>query len=60
MFQGSSVLRMIENYLGENDFREGIRMYLRKNQYGNARTDQLWAALSEQSVKYFVQSASLE
>uniref|UniRef100_A0A914WGZ3 Aminopeptidase n=1 Tax=Plectus sambesii TaxID=2011161 RepID=A0A914WGZ3_9BILA len=47
--KGSSVLRMLENYLGANNFKEGIRTYFRKYQYGNARTDDLWAVLSEQT-----------
>lgn len=58
IIQGSSVLRMLENYLGANNFKEGIRTYFRKYQYGNARTDDLWAVLSEQTVILSVLSSS--
>jgi tricorn protease interacting factor F2/3 len=47
--KGSSVLRMIEGYLGEEVFRAGVRRYLERFRYGNARGEDLWAALSETS-----------
>ena len=47
--KGSSVLRMLEQYLGENVFREGIRAYLRKHAYANTVTDDLWDALEAAS-----------
>ncbi|GIW66712.1 MAG: leucyl aminopeptidase [Candidatus Parcubacteria bacterium] len=34
--KGGSVLRMIENYLGEEKFRQGLRNYIRKFAYQNA------------------------
>jgi puromycin-sensitive aminopeptidase len=43
--KGSAVLRMLEQYLGEETFRQGIRAYLEKHAYGNTETDELWAAL---------------
>ena len=49
--KGSSVLRMISKYLGEDTFMEGIRRYLKKHAYGNTQTGDLWAALSEASGK---------
>lgn len=51
--KGASVLRMLEQHLGPEVFREGIRDYLRAHAYGNADTRDLWAALgraSKQSV----------
>jgi puromycin-sensitive aminopeptidase len=45
--KGASVLRMLEQYLGENAFRDGIRLYLRRHAYANAETTDLWDALEE-------------
>ena len=47
--KGGSVLRMLEQYLGEEVFRDGIRLYLRKHSYANAMTTDLWDALEENS-----------
>jgi len=43
--KGASVLRMLEQYIGPDVFREGVREYLRTHAYGNADTIDLWAAL---------------
>lgn len=45
--KGASVLRMLEQYLGEDGFRAGIRLYLRSREYGNAETTDLWDAIEE-------------
>lgn len=47
--KGGSVLRMLEQYLGEEVFRDGIRLYLKKHSYANAVTADLWDALEENS-----------
>ncbi len=47
--KGAAVLRMLEQYLGEKTFRDGIRSYLRKHSYANTRTTDLWDALEEVS-----------
>ena len=47
--KGGSILRMLEQYLGEDAFREGLRIYIKRHQYGNARTRDLWNALGEAS-----------
>jgi puromycin-sensitive aminopeptidase len=47
--KGGAVLRMIEAYLGEGAFRDGIRLYMRRHQTGNATADDLWGALAEAS-----------
>jgi puromycin-sensitive aminopeptidase len=47
--KGGAVLRMIEAYLGEDRFREGIRLYMRRHAKGNAVADDLWGALGETS-----------
>lgn len=49
--KGSAVLRMISRYIGEDIFIDGIRRYIKKHAWGNTRTDDLWAALSESSGK---------
>jgi puromycin-sensitive aminopeptidase len=45
--KGASVLRMLEQYLGAEAFRDGIRLYLRQHQYDTAETTDLWDALEE-------------
>jgi puromycin-sensitive aminopeptidase len=47
--KGASVLRMLEQYLGGDVFRDGVRDYLRTHVYGNADTVDLWAALGRAS-----------
>ena len=47
--KGGSVLRMLEHFLGPEAFRQGLRAYLGRHQYGNARTADLWDALGEAS-----------
>jgi puromycin-sensitive aminopeptidase len=47
--KGASVLRMIEQYLGEGVFRAGVRGYLHKHAFGNTQTGDLWLALAEAS-----------
>ena len=49
--KGSCVLRMISRYLGEEDFMEGVRRYLKKHAFGNTQTGDLWAALADASGK---------
>jgi aminopeptidase 2 len=49
--KGSSVIRMISKYVGEETFMEGIRRYLKKHAFGNTETGDLWAALSDASGK---------
>jgi len=45
--KGAAVVRMLEQYLGAEAFREGIRQYLAKNAYGNTETTDLWDALED-------------
>lgn len=47
--KGGAVLRMIEAFLGEVPFREGIRAYMRSHGRSNAVADDLWNALGEAS-----------
>lgn len=49
--KGASVIHMLHDYLGPHDFREGMRYYLKKHQYSNTITNDLWDALEEISQK---------
>ena len=43
--KGASILRMIEAFVGEEHFREGVTSYLRKFQLANATGDDLWTSI---------------
>ncbi|XP_017028738.1 puromycin-sensitive aminopeptidase isoform X2 [Drosophila kikkawai] len=49
--KGASVIRMLHDYIGEDDFRKGMNLYLTRHQYGNTCTEDLWTALQEASSK---------
>jgi aminopeptidase N len=49
--KGQSFLRMLESYLGEEDFRAGIRGYMQTHKFSNSTTADLWQALGEASKK---------
>jgi len=49
--KGQSFLRMLESWLGEAPFREGIRKYMQRHAYGSTTTADLWRALEESSGK---------
>ena len=49
--KGQSFLRMLESFLGENVFRDGIRRYIAAHKYSNTTTADLWNALSDASNK---------
>ena len=56
--KGGAVLRMIEGYLGEERFRDGIRLYMRTHQGANATADDLWGALGEASGEPIIELAN--
>ncbi|HMY52026.1 MAG TPA: M1 family metallopeptidase [Candidatus Obscuribacter sp.] len=45
--KGCSVLRMIEQFVGAEAFRAGVRTYLKRHHLGNTVGDDLWLALEE-------------
>jgi len=45
--KGAAVVRMLEQYLGEDAFKAGVHHYLSKHAYGNTETTDLWDALEE-------------
>jgi aminopeptidase N len=49
--KGQSFLRMLETYLGEDAFRDGMRRYMKAHAYSSTTTADLWAALQEASGK---------
>jgi puromycin-sensitive aminopeptidase len=56
--KGGAVLRMIEGYLGEARFRDGIRLYMRRHAKANAVADDLWGALAEASKEPVLELAN--
>src|SRR5262249_45663346 len=47
--KGASVVRMLQQYLGEDRFRAGIQRYMARHQFGNTETSDLWAALEAET-----------
>jgi aminopeptidase N len=56
--KGQSFLRMLETFLGDNIFRDGVRRYIAAHQYSNTTTADLWDALSEASNKSVAEIAA--
>src|ERR1700760_1417376 len=42
--KGGSILHMVESYLGEETFRQGVHNYLQAHMYGNATAEDFWNA----------------
>ena len=49
--KGAAVLRMIERYVGADDFRNGVNAYLAKHSYANATSEDFWNAIAAASRK---------
>ncbi|HET9411826.1 MAG TPA: M1 family aminopeptidase, partial [Candidatus Saccharimonadales bacterium] len=49
--KGGCLIRMLQHYLGDTAFRDGLRIYMKRHQYNNADADDLWTALDEASGK---------
>ncbi|MEK7113307.1 MAG: M1 family metallopeptidase [Patescibacteria group bacterium] len=49
--KGASIIKMLASYLGEKDFRDGLRYYLKKHSYKNTETIHLWDAFEKISKK---------
>jgi len=56
--KGGQVIRMIEDWLGPDTFRDGMRLYMKRHAYGNATSADLWAALGEASGRDVASVAS--
>ncbi|MBA3915021.1 MAG: M1 family metallopeptidase [Acidobacteriales bacterium] len=60
----AAVLRMIETYLGPDNFRKGVNQYINQHAYANATASDFWGALTsatgkpvDQIMPTFVQQA---
>jgi aminopeptidase N len=40
--KGEAVIRMLEGYVGADNWREGVRRYIKAHAYGNTVSDDLW------------------
>ncbi|HEY4493971.1 MAG TPA: M1 family metallopeptidase [Candidatus Paceibacterota bacterium] len=49
--KGASIIRMLANYIGAENFRNGLRYYLKKHSYKNTETIHLWQAFEKVSKK---------
>ncbi len=49
--KGASVIRMLQDYIGEKNFQNGLKLYLKTHKYSNAETEDLWRALEKVSKK---------
>ena len=45
--KGGALLRMLEQYLGADEFRRGVSHYLSSHEYGNTETSDLWDRIEE-------------
>lgn len=49
--KGARLLQMLLQYLGEDDFKKGLKAYFEKHQYANTKETDLWEELSKASGK---------
>ncbi|HJQ08466.1 MAG TPA: M1 family metallopeptidase [Candidatus Saccharimonadales bacterium] len=49
--KGGRLLNMLMQYVGDADFRKGLKAYFTRHAYGNTTGDDLWQALGEASGK---------
>src|SRR5262249_46243533 len=49
----AAVLRMEENWVGEETFRDGIRAYLKKYSFGNAAAEDWWGTMTAATKQPF-------
>ena len=45
--KGGNVLRMLENYVGIENFRKGLKYYLTQHKYSNAEGQDLWKSIGK-------------
>ena len=56
--KGSAVIAMLEDYIGADAWRNGVRSYMHRHAYGNAVTDDLWREMEAAAPgRQFVQVA---
>jgi len=49
--KGESVIRMLENYVGEEAWRAGVRSYIARHAYGNTVSNDLWREIEKAARK---------
>lgn len=49
--KGESVIRMLENYVGPEAWRNGVRAYMREHAYKNTVSDDLWREIDKAAGK---------
>lgn len=49
--KGASIIHMLHDYLGADNFRDGLRKYLKKHAYENTHTVDLWQSLEDATNK---------
>lgn len=61
--KGETVLHMLENYVGEEAWRTGVRAYMKAHAFGNTVSDDLWRQIelaSQQSIAAIAQDFTLQ
>ena len=49
--KSAGVVRMVENYVGKDAFRQGVASYIRKYSYGNAAAEDFWTEVTRVTGK---------
>jgi len=49
--KGASLVKMLNDFIGEEDFKKAIRLYLRQHLYSNTVSNDLWKAFDEVTGK---------
>jgi aminopeptidase N len=49
--KGESVIRMLENYVGETAWKKGVRAYMKQHKYGNTVSNDLWTSIEKAAGK---------
>lgn len=49
--KGQAVITMLENYVGETAWRQGVRAYMKKHAYQNTVSDDLWTQIEKAARK---------
>jgi aminopeptidase N len=49
--KGEAIIRMLEDYVGTTEWRNGVRNYLQAHAYGNAVSEDLWRAVEASAGK---------
>lgn len=47
--KGQATISMLEDYIGSDAFRDGVRAYMKAHAYGNTVTDELWQQMDRVS-----------